>query len=433
MKKLLINRAFATPLLGGQFWLKPFVFAFICHDLKVVAIRFRFNPGFSPKNVRGLMMGLLFCSLTVFSQTYSFTYQSIVRDYIVHLPTGYNVSNKYPLVINMHGYTSSASQQELYTQMDVVADTGKFIVVYPDGVSNAWNGGFGVNPTVDDVGFLSMMIDTVKKKFSVDSLKIFSCGLSAGGFMSFRLACELPNKIAAIAPVSGLMSDSTRIFCQSICPVPLMYMHGTADGVVNYNGALGYVSVDSTIKIWIGKNGCPQTPVVTNLPDINTSDLCTVTKYVYSPGLNSSEVIFYKITNGGHTWPGAVPVTSLGNTNEDFKASGEIWNFFRKHSLNCGVNGVNALPAADFGLEIYPNPSNGLFVIASDSPSRRASAEQGAKQSQVEVYTIFGECIYQSTRTSAHSQIDIHEAPAGIYFLQVRSGKSSSVLKLVKQ
>jgi polyhydroxybutyrate depolymerase len=138
-----------------------------------------------------------------FSQTYSFTHNSIVRSYIVHLPTGYVASTQYPLVINMHGYTSTAAQQQAYSQMDVVADTGKFIVVYPDGVNNAWNAGFGTNPTIDDVGFLSTLIDTMKAKFSVDALKVYSCGLSNGGFMSFRLACELENKIAAIAPVAG--------------------------------------------------------------------------------------------------------------------------------------------------------------------------------------------------------------------------------------
>ena len=362
---------------------------------------------------------LLFISFQTFSQTYSFTYQNILRDYIVHLPAGYTPSNQYPLVINMHGYTSNALQQQAYSQMDVVADTGKFIVVYPDGVNNAWNAGYGVNPTIDDVGFLSALIDTMKNKFSVNALKIYSCGLSNGGFMSFRLACELHYKVAAIAPVSGLMSDSTRIFCQNICPVPVMYFHGTADGVVNYNGAAGYVSVDSTIKIWVGKDGCPLTPVVTNLPDVNSADGCTVTKYVYSPGQNSSEVIFFKITNGGHTWPGAIAVPSLGNTNGDIKASGEIWNFFRKHSLQCAGNSVAENNSSE-EINIFPNPMTGEFSVSGLLFPVKLS-----------VYNVLGEEIYDIPKgmNDVHLPLGLGQ---GIYFLKVETENGISVHKVVK-
>ena len=324
------------------------------------------------------------------------------------------------MVLNMHGYTSSASQQETYTQMDVVADTGKFIVVYPDGVNNAWNGGFGVNANIDDVGFLSMVIDTMKKKFSVDSTKVFACGLSAGGFMSYRLACELQNKIAAIVPVSGLMSDSTRIFCQTLCTIPVMHFHGTADGVVNYNGNAGYVSVDSTMKIWIGKDGAPQTPTITNIPDINTSDNCTVTKYVYSPGQNNSEVVLFKITNGGHTWPGAIAVPSLGNTNEDMNASGEIWNFFRKFSLKCGVSGVDE---NNFSAEIkiFPNPTFGEFIVSGLRFPVLA-----------EVYNVYGKKVFSKTINIKQETLNLSEA-SGIYFLKLTADKEISVYKILKQ
>ena len=360
-----------------------------------------------------------FLSVQLFSQTYSFTYQSILRSYIVHLPNGYNASIKYPMVINMHGYTSTAAQQQSYSQMDVVADTGKFIVVYPDGVNNAWNAGFGTNPSIDDVGFLSMMIDTMKKNFSVDSTKVYSCGLSNGGFMSFSLACEMENKIAAIAPVAGLMSDSTRIFCQSVCPVPLMYFHGTADGVVNYNGALGYVSVDSTIKIWVGKDGTPTIPIVTNIPDINSADNCTVMKYVYSPGQNASEVVLFKITNGGHTWPGGFPVPSLGNTNQDIKASGEIWNFFRKFSLECGANAVAENNYSD-EIKIFPNPMTGEFSVSGlRSPVK------------LSMYNVLGEKIYDvpNGMNDVHLPLGLGQ---GIYFLNVETQKGISFHKIVK-
>lgn len=360
-------------------------------------------------------------SLESFSQTYSFTHNSIVRSYIVHLPTGYNVSNQYPLVINMHGYTSNASQQEVYSQMDVVADTEKFIVVYPDGVNNAWNGGFGVNSNIDDVGFLSALIDTMKNNFGIHPNKIFACGMSAGGFMSYRLACELNNKIAAIASVTGLMADSVRLFlCQNNCAVPVMDFHGTTDPIVNYNGAAGYISADSTIKWWRAKDACPLTPVVTNIPDINTTDGCTATKYYYGLGNDSSEIIFFKITNGGHTWPGGIPIPSFGNTNQDIKASGEIWNFFKKHSLKCVANAVNESSVIGHKLLVYPNPTTGEFTVSGlQFPVR------------VSIYNVIGEKVYEFSKEKnvIHLPLGLGN---GIYFLKAETEKGTSFVKLLK-
>lgn len=360
-----------------------------------------------------------FFSCVSFSQTYSFTHNSIVRSYIVHLPTGYTTSNQYPVVINMHGYTSTASQQQSYSQMNVVADTGKFIVVYPDGVNNAWNAGYGVNASIDDVGFISALIDTLKNKFSLNANKVFACGMSNGGFMSYRLACELNNKIAAIASVTGLMADSVRLLlCQNSCSVPVMDFHGTADPIVNYNGAAGYISADSCIQWWKAKDGCPAVPVITNIPDINPGDGCTVTKYYYGFGNNSSEVVFFKITNGGHTWPGAAAIPAFGNTNQDIKASGEIWNFFRKHSLKCGSNALNELSQTD-ELSIYPNPTSGEFAVSNlQLPV------------QLSIYNVMGENIYNISNSS--KVVLPLEFGQGFYFLKVETEKGTFVIKLLK-
>jgi len=377
---------------------------------------------------------VLLISIQTFSQTYTFTYGNNLRSYIVHLPSGYNASTKYPLVLNLHGYTSNASQQQLYSQMDAVADTAKFIVVYPDGVNNAWNSGtFGLNSTINDVGFISALIDTMKKKFSVNSDKVFSCGMSLGGFMSYRLACQLGNKIAAIASVTGLMSDSVRLFlCQNNCPVPVMDFHGTTDPTVNYNGAAGYASADATMAWWAAKDGCPSTPVVTNIPDINTGDGCTVTKYVYGPGQNSSEVIFFKITGGGHTWPGAFTLPSGGNTNQDIKATGEIWKFFRNHSLKCGSNPVNEVPVENNFVSVFPNPCQGRLTI---TVSGNSSSDPERGLVALELYNVFGEKVYSRSDLSQviSFTIDIPDLPAGVYFLRAASSNTVSFQKIVKR
>lgn len=353
----------------------------------------------------------LFLPAQAFGQTYSFVHNSITRSYIVHLPTGYTANTQYPVVINMHGYTSNATQQQSYSQMNSVADTAKFIAVYPDGVNNAWNAGYGVNSNIDDVGFISALIDTLKNKFSVNPNKVYACGMSNGGFMSYRLACQLNNKVAAIASVTGLFADSVRLFlCQNNCPVPVLDIHGTTDAVVNYNGAAGYISVDSTIGWWRQKNGCPSTPAVTNIPDINTTDGCTVTKYYYGPGLNSSEVILYKVTNGGHTWPGGFPIPSFGNTNQDIKASGEIWNFFRKHSLKCGTNAMEENISAE-EIIVYPNPASGTIKIT--FPDRAANAHVA----EAEVYNVLGEKVFSTDQT----EFDISGLRQAVYFLMVKT------------
>ena len=185
---------------------------------------------------------------------------------------------------------------------------------------------------------------------------------------------------------------------------------------VSYNAESWHVSVDSTIKIWVGKDGTPTIPVVTNIPDINSADNCTVTKYVYSPGQNASEVVLFKITNGGHTWPGAFPVTSLGNTNQDIKASGEIWKFFRNHSLQCAGNSVAENNYSE-EINIFPNPTTGVFVIASE-----------VKQSHIEIFNTLGGKVY----STSNLKIDISGLDKGIYFLNVETEKGISFHKIVK-
>ena len=256
----------------------------------------------------------------------------------MHLPPSYSPSNSYPLVINMHGYGSNAVQEEGYTEMDAVADTANFIVVYPNGIANSWNSGqtWSYNPGINDVTFISALIDTMSANYSIDETMVYACGMSNGGYMSYRLACELENKIAAIASVTGVMSDSTYTACQTDRPVPILHMHGTIDPTVAYYGSPGNTAVETGIDWWVQNNNCPTPAVIDSLPDINTSDVSTVEKQYYGPCDNSSEVILFKIIGGEHTWPGVSFI--IGVTNQDIEGSGEIWLFFRKHKMPGTIN-----------------------------------------------------------------------------------------------
>jgi len=268
-------------------------------------------------------------------ELHKLSFQDTERTYLVHLPADYNSSNSYPLMLNLHGSKSCAIEQMSYSSMNGIADIGNFIVIYPNGIKNTWNSGRGdkFNPDINDVGFISALIDTAIIDYSVDSTRVYAVGMSNGGIMCYRLGNELPNKIAAIASVAGGMSTCLNYDSTNRKPLPLMEIHGTADPIVNYTGTDTVSSVMSTINYWVKRNNCDCTPIITEISDINLTDNCFTLRKYYQNGLDSSEVVFIKIINGGHTWPGACPDEELGNTNRDFDASSEIWRFLRKHKL----------------------------------------------------------------------------------------------------
>lgn len=278
----------------------------------------------------------------------SFEFEGIERTYILHTPPNYNEQTLYPLVINMHGLGSNAAQQQFYSEFNKVADTAEIIVAYPNGVNNQWN--VYSDNGVNDVGFISALIDTISANFTVDSKRVYATGMSMGGFMSHRLACQLENKIAAIASVTGVLAYAQ---CSPSRPFPVLQIHGTADSTVPYS------LVPFTMSFWIGQNNCLDTTTI-ELPDIDTTDNSTVTKSIYSPCNENVEVILYTVNGGGHTWPGA-PI-DIGGTNYDIEASVEIWNFFRQYSLPETV-GQEEKYFSQGKLLIYPQPVYHAAVI----------------------------------------------------------------------
>jgi polyhydroxybutyrate depolymerase len=290
----------------------------------------------------------------------SFLFDGINRSWIVYLPVGYTTGESLPLVLALHGYTQTGQNMMQFSGFNSVADTGDFVVVYPNGVSNSWNVGFSGGSTADDVGFLSALIDTLHQRYNIDLNRVYSTGFSNGGFMSYRLACELGIRIAAIAPVAGTMTDGSYNSCTPHRPLPVLHIHGTNDIVVSYNGGFGNKSVDQVLAFWNSFNNCPATPVVEDLPDL-VAEGSTVQRFTWAPCAESAEVMLLKVINGGHTWPGSVGTTGIGITNRDIVASSEIWNFVRRFSLgNATATNLNVFT----DLKVYPNPvTHGSFII----------------------------------------------------------------------
>lgn len=265
------------------------------------------------------------------------------RRWMVYLPADYDQNIQYPLYINMHGFTSNGNQQKTYSNFNNIADEKGAIVVYPNGVDKRWNSGvtFGIETDIDDVAFLSMLIDRMILLYNADPNKVYSTGFSAGGFMSYRLACERANRIAAIAPVVGSINNSVLATCTPARPFPIVAFNGTSDALTSYGGIPGnFPSIKEVMTFWSEKNGCDMIPDSTDLPNINTTDLCTVTKIEYQNCADGVEQILFRINGGGHTWPGS-DIPGLGSTNQDISANEEIWKFCNQYTIpeayRCGA------------------------------------------------------------------------------------------------
>ena len=290
-----------------------------------------------------LVVFVLLLAGTAFGQVEygSFVFDGHTRNYIVFLPQNYEPG--VPLVLNLHGYDMTAQEEMEYTLMNEVADTANFVVAYPDAINRRWNSGLGDNPRwptpkVDDVAFLSALIDTLHSNYSIDLDKVYTCGWSNGGFMSFKLACQLSYRIAGAASVGGVLSTGMVAKCTSSGGIPILFIHGTADPIVPYESlAPNWYSAEETVKFWVELNNCSVQADTVSLPDIDLNDGCTFDVISYTGSTNKGDVVFYKILNGGHHWPGGVPCPPswhCGVYSSDINTASEIWRFFNTNRNN---------------------------------------------------------------------------------------------------
>lgn len=351
----------------------------------------------------------------------NFVHDGINRSWIVYLPDGYVQGQSLPLLLALHGYTQNGQSIMQFSNFNSVADAGNFVVVYPNGVDNSWNVGFSGGSTADDVGFLSALIDTLNHYYTVNLNKVYATGFSNGGFMSYRLACEAGNRIAAIAPVSGTMTEGAYNGCMPYRPVPVLHIHGTSDFVVSYNGGFGNKSVDQVIQYWTGFNNCPAIPIIENLPDI-VAEGSTVQRYTWSPCDQGTEVVLLKVINGGHTWPGSTGTTGIGITNRDIVASQEIWNFVSRFQLQSPTE-IDKIFTRN--ITIYPNPvSHDLLNI---------NFPEIQKGGQITIFTADGKIalVQLLPEGSERLLLDISMLGPGLYLAMISSAGSSLNAKFV--
>ena len=275
----------------------------------------------------------------------------LVRTYLIHVPVSYDPDKPTPLVLALHGGGGNAEKTQKVTNngFDKLSDKEGFIVVYPNGIEKNWNDGRGVRryraqrDKIDDVAFIAALIDQLAEEYNIDRTRVYATGISNGAMMCLRLACELSDKIAAVAPVVGAMPVNLTFSCRPSESVSLLFINGTDDPLVPWRGgsvrfgrlSLGRViSVPETVALWASHDNCPAEPVLTEEPDTDPKDGTRIKRATYGPCQDDTEVVFYTVEDGGHAWPGGYPYASvrlIGKTSRDMDACQVIWEFFKKH------------------------------------------------------------------------------------------------------
>jgi polyhydroxybutyrate depolymerase len=264
-----------------------------------------------------------------------------VRTYIVHLPPSYDPAKRWPVVLVLHGGGGNGQQMAEMTGFSRKADREGFIAVYPNGTGRwqnrflTWNAGnccaWAYENRIDDVGFIRALIERLKKDYAVDGKRVFATGISNGGMMSYRLACELSDRIAAIGPVAG----AQNVDCRPAQPVSVIILHGTADLHVLYNGGAPLRMVDvrnprvdrpvsAAVEFWVKRNRCADSPARERKGKV------VVERYGNCDA--GTAVTLYTLLYEGHTWPGGTKwAVWADEPSREVSATDVIWEFFRSH------------------------------------------------------------------------------------------------------
>lgn len=274
----------------------------------------------------------------------SLTVAELKRSYLVHVPPGYDPKAPAPVVLALHGAAMDGSMMVWFSGLNKKSDEAGFLVVYPSGTGigpfRTWNaGGFSgklAEGRPDDVAFLGKVLDDLASVANIDARRIYACGMSNGGMMCYRLAAEMSERIAAIAPVAGTIAiDESK----PRRPVPVIHFHGAQDTIVPFAAAkpsarspMKLKGVRESVQTWVELNGCQAQPIIDTIskPD----DDMTVTRSTYRGGKNGAEVVLVVIESGGHTWPGQQPpIGFIGKSTKNVSANDLMWEFFQRHSL----------------------------------------------------------------------------------------------------
>jgi polyhydroxybutyrate depolymerase len=280
------------------------------------------------------------------------TLDGLERSYLVHVPPqalARDRTQATPIVIALHSGGGRARAFSSFTGFNKLADADGFIVAYPEGIEGNWNdgrsrvGNRALVDNIDDVGFILAIAQALAKDFAVDPKRVYVVGMSSGGVMALRAACDAADKIAAVAAVAAALPVRMKPLCNPSAPISVLIMNGSEDPVMPWRGGeirlglerLGRViSTDDTMTFWAEHDGCVTTPAVEDLPDKDPGDNTVVRRSVF-PQCQAAEVVLYTVDRGGHTWPGGpqyLPQAAVGRVTKDIDATAVIWDFFKRQA-----------------------------------------------------------------------------------------------------
>lgn len=269
------------------------------------------------------------------------------RSYLLHVPHVSEPPRSWPVVLAFHGATSNGRLMRQFSGLDAKADAAGFLAVYPNGTGNlpnvlTWNGGgccgYAAKNGVDDVAYVRALLDDLETVRPIDRRRVFAAGMSNGAHLVYRLACAMPDRIAAIAGVAGPMGIDA---CRPPRGMPVLHIHGTEDEFAPFHGGKGprsvygveMISVEDTMRRWVEANDCPPVPRIEEIPD-HVGDGTRVIRKTYGPGRDGAEVVLVVVEGAGHTWPGRPPLpASLGKSSNNIAANDLIWDFFERHPM----------------------------------------------------------------------------------------------------
>lgn len=243
------------------------------------------------------------------------------RSYDLFVPSGYDTRAEGPLVLNFHGLFGSPSQQAVFSEFNDAAEDHGMLVAYPEGIGQSFNAGVccgeASSSGVDDVAFARAIVADVSGKMCVDPSRVYATGMSNGGHMAHRLACEAADLFAATASVTGVLSLVAP--CTPSRPISMVQFHGTSDNIV------GYAPVPAMMEAWAARNGCSAVSETT----FDEGDMHCETW----PGCDAGvEVSFCTIDGGGHCWPGNGDCL-FGHSSTELHASEVIATLFDAQTL----------------------------------------------------------------------------------------------------